>query len=275
MQPTNRTEVDILSQILEAKRESLARVRDEVPLNLLREQAIAARGTALAHRLREKLSDGSSLHVIAEFKRRSPSKGLIRSDVSATEMARLYERGGAAAISVLTEEDYFDGSLEDLRAVKASVSIPILRKDFIFDDYQIYESAVAGADAVLLIVAALDDDALLHLRRLSEDELGMDALVEVHTGDEMQRAISSGAQLVGINNRDLKSFVVSLETSIELSAGAPSESVLVAESGLKSHQDLRRLFDCGFKGFLIGEALMRAEHPVRALRTLINGSGQE
>jgi indole-3-glycerol phosphate synthase len=187
-------------------------------------------------------------------------------------MARFFEAGGATAISVLTEESYFEGSLEDLRTVKAEVTLPLLRKDFIFDDYQVYESAVAGADAILLIVAALDDYNLVRLRKLAEDELGLDALVEVHTAGEMKRAIASGAQLIGINNRDLKSFEVTLDTSVTLSAMAPSGTVLVAESGLASHQELSRLLECGFKGFLIGEALMRADDPENALRSLINGA---
>jgi indole-3-glycerol phosphate synthase len=184
-------------------------------------------------------------------------------------MARWYEAGGAAAISVLTEENFFDGCLEDLRAVKQTVSLPVLRKDFIIDEYQVFESLVAGADAILLIAAALDNQGLEHLRQLAEDELGMDALVEVHTEGELRRAESCGARLIGVNNRDLKTFEVSLETSIALAARAPSDTVLVSESGLRSHDDLLRLRGVGFSGFLVGETLMRAASPVNALRELI------
>jgi indole-3-glycerol phosphate synthase len=170
-------------------------------------------------------------------------------------------------MSVLTEEDYFAGSLDDLRQVKAVVDLPVLRKDFIVDEYQVYESAAAGADAILLIVAVLDDEELLRLRRLAEDELYMDALVEVHTSDEMKRAAACGAKLIGVNNRDLRTFEVSLDTSLRLAREAPAEAVLISESGLKNSDDLRCLYDAGYRGFLIGETLMRAEDPEQALRS--------
>jgi indole-3-glycerol phosphate synthase len=169
-------------------------------------------------------------------------------------------------MSVLTEEDYFSGSLEDLRAAKSIIDLPVLRKDFIVDEYQVYESAAAGADAVLLIVAALDGDALLRLRRLAEDEIGMDALVEVHDRDEMQRAAACGAKLIGVNNRNLHTFDVSLETSLSLASAAPKDAVLISESGLKTASDLSRLRDAGYRGFLIGESLMRSDDPEAALR---------
>jgi len=171
---------------------------------------------------------------------------------------------------VLTEEDYFAGSLDDLRQVKATVELPVLRKDFIVDEYQVYESAAAGADAILLIVAALDDESLSQLRRLAEDELGMDALVEVHTSEEMKRAEACGARLIGVNNRDLRTFAVSLETSLSLAREAPSEALLISESGLKHAADLQRLYEAGYGGFLIGETLMRADDPAAALRSFRN-----
>jgi len=174
------------------------------------------------------------------------------------------------AMSVLTEEDYFAGSLDDLRQVKAAVELPVLRKDFIVDEYQVYESAAAGADAILLIVAALDDELLSRLRRLAEDELGMDALVEVHTSEEMKRAEACGARLIGVNNRDLRTFAVSLETSLSLAREAPSEALLISESGLKHAADLQRLYEAGYGGFLIGETLMRADDPAAALRSFRN-----
>lgn len=207
------------------------------------------------------------INIIAEFKRRSPSKGLIRADANVVEIARAYEIGGAVAVSVLTEEDYFAGSLDDLRQVKSTVELPVLRKDFIVDEYQVYESAVAGADAILLIVAALDDELLVRLRRLAEDELQMDALVEVHTSDEMKRATACGAKLIGVNNRDLRTFEVSLDTSLRLAREAPSEVLLISESGLNNAADLQRLYEAGYRGFLIGETLMRADDPAAALRS--------
>jgi indole-3-glycerol phosphate synthase len=170
---------------------------------------------------------------------------------------------------VLTEEDYFDGSLDDLRTVKSTVKLPILRKDFVFEDYQVYESAAAGADAILLIVAALDDETLSHLRLLAEEELHMDALVEVHTSEEMKRAAATGATLIGVNNRDLRTFTVSLETSLALAREAPPNALLISESGLHSSSDLHRLRDAGYHGFLIGETLMRADNPADTLRELL------
>ena len=207
--------------------------------------------------------------VIAEIKRASPSKGEIRAHVEPARVAREYEAGGAAAISVLTEEDRFRGSLDDLRAVRGAVGLPLLRKDFIFDEFQVYEAAAAGADALLLIVAALDDGQLTRLIRQTEDELRMDALVEVHTREEMMRAHACGATLIGVNNRDLRTFEVSLETSVKLAGDARPGVTLVSESGLRSGDDLRRLRSLGYKGFLIGETLMRAPEPDKALRSLI------
>src|SRR5207248_2699396 len=183
------------------------------------------------------------------------SKGELRAELDAAEVARAYQTGGAAAISVLTEEDYFRGSLADLRTVRAAVALPVLRKDFIFDEWQVYEAAEAGADALLLIVAALDAEMLMRLRRLTEDELGMDALVEVHTLDELRRAEACGAQFIGVNNRNLQTFDVRLATSDELIAASHSDARFVSESGLRTRADLQRLRVLGFNGFLIGETL--------------------
>jgi len=195
---------------------------------------------------------------------------MIRPEAKLDEIVRKYEEGGAAAVSVLTEEDYFDGSLDDLRTVKGSVRLPVLRKDFLFEEYQVYEAAAAGADAVLLIVAALEDEPLFQLRQLAERDLGMDALVEVHTEEEMERASQTGATLIGINNRDLHTFEVSLETSLRLAAKASEGAVLISESGLRVTSDLKRLQAVGFSGFLIGESLMRADDPAQALKVLIS-----
>lgn len=264
---------DFLSKIIERKGARLAEAKAARPFEDVRREAVAARAGARRHALREALADAGRVNVIAEFKRASPSKGEIRAGASVAETVRAYERGGAAALSVLTEEDYFRGSLRDLQEAKTSTRLPVLRKDFIFDDYQVFESAAAGADALLLIVAALDDEALARLLRLTEEELGMDALVEVHTATELERAAAVGARIVGVNNRDLRTFEVSLETSIELAGLAPEGTLLVSESGLRGAGDVDRLRACGFRAFLVGETLMRAADPEVALRYLAGAGG--
>jgi indole-3-glycerol phosphate synthase len=261
--------MDLLSQIINKKRERLEEAQCEIPLEQIQDEAFAIRQRTESHALRRALQrDG--INVIAEFKRRSPSKGVIRADANLAAIVRSYQAGGAAALSVLTEQDYFDGSLADLEAVKTYVELPVLRKDFVFDPYQVFESASAGADAILLIVSVLNDAELESLRRLAEDELGMDALVEVHNSQEMDRAAGCGAKLVGVNNRNLRTFDVSLETSMEMAPLAPRDALLVSESGLREAVDLQRLRAQGFSGFLIGESLMRARCPEAALRELRN-----
>jgi len=260
--------MNILSEIITKKRERVLASKASVPLERIQDLAGKVRSNAAPHALSKALQ-GEGVHVIAEFKRRSPSKGIIRPHADLVQIVQGYEAGGATAISVLTEEDYFSGSLDDLRIVKATVTLPVLRKDFVFDEYQVYESAAAGADAILLIVAALDDELLLGLRSLAEDELGLDALVEVHTRDEMRRAVACGAKLIGVNNRDLRTFEVSLETSLSLAREAPADALLVSESGLRTRADLSRLQAAGFRGFLIGETFMRADDPQQALRTVL------
>ncbi|HEY0319971.1 MAG TPA: indole-3-glycerol phosphate synthase TrpC [Pyrinomonadaceae bacterium] len=261
--------MDFLTEIMARKRERLAEARALCAVEALRAKALEVRACARSHALLAALKDGSRLHVIAEVKRASPSRGVINADINPAAVARAYEAGGACAISVLTEEDRFRGSLEDLRSVRAAVGLPVLRKDFIFDGYQLYEAAQAGADALLLIVAALDDERLEHLRRITEDELGMDALVEVHTREELQRATASGATLIGVNNRNLHTFEVSMEVSVELANFAPAAATMVSESGLRTKDDLQNLRALGYSGFLIGETLMRATEPEQALRELL------
>jgi indole-3-glycerol phosphate synthase len=197
------------------------------------------------------------LNIIAEFKRASPSKGVINDQADPVETARAYTNAGACAISVLTEPDYFQGSLEDLRVIRDAVSIPVLRKDFIVDPFQIYEAAEAGADAVLLIVAALSVEELTGLRSLAQEELGMDALIEVHTAEEMKIANDIDAKLIGVNNRDLRSFKVSLDVSRELIRFAPAGAILISESGLRRRDEIVELQSLGYSAFLIGETLMR------------------
>jgi indole-3-glycerol phosphate synthase len=266
---------NFLSEILAQKREAVARMKAKPSSNHLRERALEIGKTTVPHRLLQGLqSESPRPKIVAEFKRRSPSAGIIRDDRSAEEVALSYERGGACAISVLTDEANFGGSIADLGAVRSTTNVPILRKDFIIDPIQLYEAAVAGADAVLLIVAALDDAVLGDLREITEDQLGLDALVEVHTSEELRRAVSAGAKIIGVNNRNLKTFQVSLQTSERLIAEAPRDAIMVTESGLQSAQSLRRLHKLGFDGFLIGETLMRASNPEKALRDLIRAASE-
>ena len=255
-----------LAEILERRRQRVAAEKLHTPLFALKIAARNRRDAASAHAFRSALMRADRTNIIAEFKRRSPSKGAIRGDADAATTAKQYESGGAAAISVLTEEDHFRGTLEDLRAVRQSTSLPILRKDFIVEEFQVYESANAGADALLLIVAALDDETLQRLRKLTEVELGMDALVEVHSRSEMTRAIECGATIIGVNNRDLTTFEVSLETSIDLASAATTDSILISESGIGSSEDVMRLQSAGYRGFLIGETLMKSNDPTALLR---------
>jgi indole-3-glycerol phosphate synthase len=261
---------NIFFQILERKREAVAQLRADPFSRDFRERALEIRKNAETHRLRRALeSDSMRPKVIAEFKRKSPSAGVIRADLTVNEVVRCYESGGACAISVLTDEEYFGGSIADFCAARSSTDLPLLRKDFIIDPIQIFEAAIAGADAVLLIVAALEDSSLRELRSLAEDELRLDALVEVHSSLELKHALNAGAKIIGVNNRDLSTFRVSLNTSVQLIAEAPRDRIMVSESGLQDAKSLRSLQALGFRGFLIGEALMRAADPETALRDLV------
>jgi indole-3-glycerol phosphate synthase len=261
---------DIFSQILDRKRKAVAQLHADPFSRNFRERALELRKNAQPHRLLRALkSDSQRLNIVAEFKRRSPSSGIIRDDLIVTEIVRSYEGGGACAISVLTDEEYFGGSVADLCAARFSTKLPLLRKDFIIDAFQIFEAAATGADAVLLIVAALDDVSLGKLRTLAEDELGLDAVVEVHTSTELSSAVNAGASIIGVNNRDLRTLRISLKTSELLIAEAPRDKIMISESGLQSADSLLRLRELGFRGFLVGEALMRAADPETALRDLI------
>ena len=261
---------DIFSQILDRKPKTVAQLRADPSSRDFRERALEIRKNADPHRLLRALeSDSQRPKIIAEFKRRSPSAGIIRDDLTVSEIARCYERGGACAISVLTDEEYFGGSIADLRTARSITKLPLLRKDFIIDPIQIFEAAIAGADAVLLIAAALDDVSLGKLRALAEDELGLDALVEVHTAQELRRAVNTGARIIGVNNRDLSTFQVSVSTSEHLITEAPRDKIMISESGLQGADSLLLLHKLGFRGFLIGEALMRAPKPETALRDLV------
>ena len=260
---------DLLSKIIAQKRQEVAKLCADNDAARLRARALEIRKDVPPFRLRKALEEPApALKIIAEFKRMSPSRGVIRAGISPAETARLYESGGACAISVLTDKEYFGGSINDLIDVRASTRLPILRKDFIIDPIQIDEAAIAAADAVLLIAAVLDDSLLEKMRVMAEDQLGLDALVEVHTPEELQRALNSGAKLIGVNNRDLRTFQVSLQTSERLIASAPPDRVMISESGLQDAVSLRHLQALGFRGFLVGERLMRASDPEAALRDL-------
>ena len=256
-----------LTEIIELKRKRLAIAKANCDFDELKRAAIARRSTAQNHSLRENLQR-DQINIIAEIKRASPSKGVINDKIDVAEVARNYEKGGACAISVLTEEDKFKGFLEDLKTVRNAVSLPILRKDFIYDEFQIYEAAEAGADVILLIAAMLDDEKLLELHDLAEQDLGLDALIEVHTLEELERVKKMNAKIIGINNRDLQSFVVSLDVSRELIKHAPETALMITESGISTKDEILELRELGFAGFLIGETLMRSGNAAGELRNL-------
>ncbi|MGZ5481555.1 MAG: indole-3-glycerol phosphate synthase TrpC [Pyrinomonadaceae bacterium] len=260
--------MDFLSEIIAAKRKRLEAAKATVPLAEISTRANRRRSDDRHHRFSDAVRGWARINIIAEFKRRSPSKGDINIAADASTFARAYEKVGAAAISVLTEEDYFGGSLDDLHTIRKATSIPILRKDFIFDEYQVFESALAGADALLLIAAALDDETLTKLLNTTERYLWMDALVEVHTKEELDRALRCGARLIGVNNRDLRTFSVSTDTSFELGRLVPQGISLVSESGL-TPPTIRDLRLAGYNAFLVGEAFMRSEKPAMALNRYI------
>ncbi len=258
----------VLDAIVARTRQHVAEERMRRPLDELRaaaEQAPPVRPFAAV------LARSGGVNVIAEHKRRSPSRGAIREDLTPEDVARRYEAAGAAALSVLTDEPFFGGRLEHLAAARAATALPALRKDFIVDPWQVWEARAAGADAVLLIVAALEDDGLRALLALA-GEAGLDALVEVHDREELDRAIAAGARIVGVNNRDLKTLEVSLETALSLAAAIPDGVVTVAESGIRTGGDIRRLREAGFDAFLVGERLMGAPDPGQALRSLLEES---
>ncbi len=254
-----------LEKIVAKTREKVERQKHGTDLDALRRKAIQTRAYAKPRRLRTALSRSDETNIIAEIKRASPSKGIINSEIDVIGLALQYAAGGAAAISVLTEPEYFRGSLDDLRAVRSAVNLPVLCKDFTVDEFQIYEAAAAGADAILLIVAALPEDDLTSFLRLSQDELGIDALVEVHNPAELEIATKIGAEIIGINNRDLHSLEVSLHVSRRLIVGRPKNALMVAESGISTRDEIDELKGLGFNGFLIGETLMRTGNATATL----------
>jgi indole-3-glycerol phosphate synthase len=250
-----------LEQILAAKREEIERLKPRA-VELDRQ----ARARTDFRSFRAAIQSGDDqIALIAEIKKASPSAGVIADSFDPVEIAQKYEQAGANAISVLTDRKFFQGSLEHLRKVRSAVSLPLLRKDFVWDRVQIAESAANGADAILLIVAALTQDQLIRALKVAE-EFRLDALVEVHTVDELQRALEAGAKTIGINNRDLTTFDVDLGVTEKICREVPDEVILVGESGIKTPADVARLKACGVDAILVGEALMRGEISIEQLR---------
>jgi len=261
----------VLDRILEARRAAVDHRKRVLPETALKF------GVAAASPVRDfagALSRPGQLNILAELKPASPSRGVLRDPFDAAGLGTGLEAAGAAALSVLTEPEFFNGSLKNLRDARDKIKLPVLRKDFIFDPWQVWEARANDSDSFLLIVAALSDRALQDLLELGR-EMKMEALVEVHTAAELDRALAVGARIVGVNNRDLKTLDVRLETSFDLIERIPDECVAVSESGLRVHDDLQRLRDAGFDAFLIGEQLMQAQDPGAALRVLLgNGTAE-
>jgi indole-3-glycerol phosphate synthase len=258
---------DILRKILTRKAEEITERARRTPLAELKKQLAQAptpRGFLKA--IRSRVATGQAA-VIAEIKKASPSKGLLRADFRPAEIAKSYERHGATCLSVLTDVDFFQGSDEHLKQARAACALPVLRKDFTMDAYQVCEARVLGADAILLIVAALDDMPLRELAALAA-QLGMDVLVEVHDAGELERALALPVPLIGINNRDLRTFHTSLETTLDLLGKIPSDRVVVTESGIHAPADVARLRAHGVSVFLVGEAFMKADDPGEKLQEL-------
>jgi len=253
---------DILSRIVETKRQELALLGPRS-----RELEARARDQPPPRDFQGALAQGDRVALIAEVKRRSPGAGPIRADLDPATLARAYAGAGARAVSVLTDREYFHGSLEDLGEVRAAVSLPVLRKDFLIGEEQIWEARAAGADAILLIAGILDDGSLSEFRLLAES-LGMTALVEVHDEPELERALASGVRVLGVNNRDLRTFETTVETTLRLLEQVPPSVLLVSESGIHEPEQVQRLGGVGVDAILVGEALLRAPDPGTKARTL-------
>ena len=257
---------DLLRTIVAATQQITDTRRTQEPVSALERRAAARQPRGA--RFEAALAKAGRVNVIAECKRRSPSRGVLAAQYDPVSIARKYEAGGAAAISVLTEPTFFDGALAHLTAVREAVNLPLLRKDFVVDDYQLLEARAAGADAVLLIVAALDQPELVRLQTRAWT-LDLAALVEVHDDEELARAVDSGARLIGVNNRNLRTLAVDVGASDRLAAKLPAGVVGVSESGLQTRDDLERLAAAGYRAFLIGERFMTDPDPARAIADLI------
>jgi len=261
---------DVMRRILAAKRREVDEARAALPMAEVERRAAAAdppRGFEAS--LRRRVAEGKAA-VIAEIKRASPSRGLIRADFDPARIARSYESHGAACLSVLTDREFFGGSADDLRAARAACALPVLRKDFMIDPYQVHEARAWGADCILLIMDAAPDGELLALAKLARS-LGMDVLVECHDAGQLQRALALPTALLGINNRDLRTFETRLETTLELLGGVPAGRLVVAESGIGEPSDVARLRSSGVNAYLVGSAFMSADDPGRKLSELFFG----
>ncbi len=255
----------ILDDIIANKKEELSETKRRYPLADIKARATDAdsvRGFGKA------LSAGTGIRLIAEVKKASPSKGVIREDFDPIAIARTYEKSGASCISVLTEQKFFQGKLEYLGAIRKTVGLPLLRKDFIVDEYQIHEARAAGADAILLIAAALDKSQMQDYIGTAK-RLGLDVLVESHTYKELDKSLLAGAMLVGINNRDLTTFTVSLQTTLDLAKDIPNDRTIVSESGIKTREDVRKLQQAGVDAILVGESLMQEKDVEKKVKELL------
>jgi len=262
---------DVLAKILAAKREEVRAARERLPLEEVQRRAReAAPPRGFERSLRAKAAAGRAA-VIAEIKRASPSRGLIRADFDPARIAASYERHGAACLSVLTDRDFFGGSPDDLRAARAACSLPVLRKDFMVDPYQVYEARSWGADCILLIIGAAPDGELRDLAALAR-QLGMDVLVESHDGEQLRRALTIDTALIGINNRDLTTFETRLETTVGLRPQVPADRLLVTESGISTPADVAQLRAAGVGAYLVGSAFMAADDPGQELERVFSGA---
>lgn len=255
--------MDILNKIIAKKRERLILAKEKMPLDELKEKCVKRDKARFYNALIK-----SQVNIIAEIKKASPSKGIICENFDPTMIAKDYENGGASAISVLTEEDFFQGSLDILKNVRNTVKLPILRKDFIFDPYQVYEAALVGADVFLLIAAILEEKEIIELVELGI-ELGLDALVEIHSEQELEKVLDSQIKIIGVNNRNLKNFTVDIDVSLQLAKRMPKNAIWVSESGINNVADITKLQEVGYHAFLIGEQLMRSQKPKEALQELL------
>jgi indole-3-glycerol phosphate synthase len=268
----------ILAKIVQEKRIETARSKEALPEKLLKERVINRQyNTDLADKLPagprgsfKKALAAPGISLISEVKKASPSKGVFKKDLNPAETALIYERAGAAAVSVLTDTKFFQGSLQDMVAVKSAIALPVLRKDFIIDAYQLYEARYYGADAVLLIAAILDNAHLQNFIHLAHG-LGLDALVEVHSKGELQAALDCGAEIIGINNRDLETFKTSIATTMELAQYIPDSCILVSESGISTYEDVKELASVGVDAILVGEALITSPDIEGKVKELLEG----